>query len=68
MISFIEKDKFKKYCIDDVKITKDVFDYAVKNGLLKFKEDGKIIDIPLSGAKKWTEIASENSMTFSLPF
>ena len=63
-----EKDKVKKYCIDDVKITKDVFDYAVKNGLLKFKEDGKIFDIPLSGAKKWTEIASENSMTFSLPF
>ncbi len=62
------KDKVKKYCIDDVKITKDVFDYAVKNGQLKFKEDGKIIDIPLPGAKKWTENSNGNSMTFSLPF
>ncbi len=63
-----EKEKVKKYCIDDVKITKDVFDFAVKNNKLKFKEDGKVIDIPLSGAHKWIDSSGSNSMTFSLPF
>ncbi|HLP44058.1 MAG TPA: ribonuclease H-like domain-containing protein [Candidatus Nanoarchaeia archaeon] len=63
-----EKDKVKKYCLDDVKITKDVFDFAVKNNKLKFKEDGKVIDIPLLNAHKWIESNGANSMTFSLPF
>lgn len=63
-----EREKVKKYCLDDVKITKDVFDYAVKNNQLKFKEDGKIIDIPLVDAKKWAEPSDTNAMTFSMPF
>lgn len=63
-----EHEKVKKYCLDDVKITKDVFDYAVKNNLLKFKEDGKIIDIPLVDAKKWAEPSDTTAMTFSMPF
>ncbi|MEK7390657.1 MAG: ribonuclease H-like domain-containing protein [Patescibacteria group bacterium] len=63
-----EHEKVKRYCLDDVKITKDVFDYAVKNNQLKFKEDGKIIDIPLVGAEKWAEPISAGAMTFSMPF
>lgn len=63
-----EKDKVKKYCIDDVKITKNVFDYAVKNSALKFKEDGKIINIPLANAKKWIEPQNPSAMTFSMPW
>lgn len=63
-----EKEKVKKYCLDDVKITKEVFDYAVKNSMLKFKEDGKVIDIPLPGSKKWDEPAANGGMTFSLPW
>ncbi len=63
-----DKEKVKKYCLDDVRITKDVFDFAVKNNGLKFKEDGKIIDIPLLDSKKWDEPSANSSMTFSLPF
>lgn len=63
-----EKDKVKKYCLDDVKITKEVFDYAVKNGQLKFKEDNKIIDIPLANSKKWADERENAAMTFSMPF
>jgi len=63
-----EREKVKKYCLDDVKITKDVFDYAVKNNQLKFKEDGKIIDIPLVDAQKWAEPSNTSAMTFSMPF
>jgi hypothetical protein len=58
----------KKYCLDDVKITKEVFDYAEKHGKLIFKEDGKKIDIPLPDAKKWAEPRENVAMTFSMPF
>ena len=30
-------DKLTKYCLQDVKITRDVYDYGVKHGILKFK-------------------------------
>src|SRR6185369_7624130 len=33
-----EVDKIIKYCKDDVKITKDVYEFAVKNKKLLFKE------------------------------
>lgn len=62
-------DKIIKYCIDDVKITKDVYDYAIKNGKLKYKDlgiGGQIKDIKLD-TKGW-EKAEENVMNFTLPF
>ena len=61
-----EIEKLKKYCVDDVKITKEVFDYAVKHGKLKFKENGIILDIPLN-TSSWLE-KKESAVTFSLPF
>src|SRR6185369_1096467 len=33
-----EIDKLIEYCIDDVRLTKGLYDYAVKNGCLKYKE------------------------------
>src|SRR3989344_4728750 len=33
-----EIEKIKKYCLDDVRITKDVYEYAMKNKKLMFKE------------------------------
>lgn len=33
-----EHDKIKKYCIDDVKITKRIYDHMLKNGEIKIKE------------------------------
>ncbi len=62
-------DKIIKYCIDDVKITKDIYDYAIKNGKLKYKDlglNGEIKDIKLD-VKNW-EKAEENVMNFTLPF
>ena len=32
-----EWDKLTKYCLQDVEITKDIYNYVVKNGELKFK-------------------------------
>lgn len=47
-------DKVKAYCEEDVRITKDVYEYALKNGSLKYK-DGlatKEIKIDTSGWDK----------------
>lgn len=63
-----EIDKIIKYCIEDVKITKELYDYALKNGILKYKDfgSGKILDIKLNTAS-W-EKKVEGAMTFTLPF
>lgn len=49
-----ELDKLVKYCIEDVKITKDVYEYALKNNELKFidKITGAIRSIPID-ISKW---------------
>lgn len=64
-----EIDKIKKYCLDDVKITKEVYDYALKNGHLKYKDkitsEIKVIELNTS---KWEENspADEGKKTQSL--
>lgn len=61
-----EIEKIKKYCIDDVKATKDIYDYALKTGTLKFKDGLTVKEIKLD-TKDW-EKKSENTMTFTLGF
>lgn len=64
-----EIDKIIKYCIDDVKITKDIYDYAMINSKLKYKDlgaGGQIRDIKLD-TSKWEE-KNDGAMTFTLPF
>jgi len=59
-------DKIRTYCIDDVRITKEIYEYARKNGKLHFKEGGKINEIKLDTAH-W-ETPNEHKLTFTLPF
>lgn len=64
-----EIEKIKKYCIEDVKITKDLYEYALANGKLKYKDlgiGGAIKDIKLD-TSKW-EAKKDSGMTFTLPF
>ena len=64
-----EIDKIIKYCIDDVKITKQVYDYAIANSKLKYKDfgpNGQIRDIKLD-TSNW-EKKGDVAMTFTLPF
>ncbi len=42
-----EIEKIRKYCLDDVKITKDVYDYALKNKKLLFKQGPFVKEIKL---------------------
>lgn len=40
-------DKVREYCIKDVEITKKIFDYALQNGHVKYKELGQVREIKL---------------------
>lgn len=55
-----------KYCEQDVKVTKKVFDYAMEHGHVKFKDGHRKKEIPLD-TSSWTEKV-EVSMTHSLLF
>lgn len=61
-----EIEKIRKYCLEDVKITKELYEYALKHGILKCKEGGDAFDIKLD-TSKWHEKA-ESAMTYTLPF
>ncbi len=61
-----EIEKIKKYCLEDVKITKEVYEYALANGHLKYKDNGELKQIKLD-TSKWQD-KKESAMTFTLPF
>jgi DEAD/DEAH box helicase domain-containing protein len=61
-----EIDKIRQYCLDDVKITKKIYEYALKHGKLKYKDGEKNITIPIN-TSTW-EDKIENSLTHTLPF
>ena len=61
-----EIDKIKKYCIEDVKITKELYEYALKNGVLKYKDLSETREIKLD-TSKWEK--KENTLiNHTLPF
>ena len=59
-------EEIKKYCEQDVKVTKKVFDYALKNGHVKFKDGSRNREIPLD-ISTWM-IKEDAMMTHSLLF
>ncbi len=59
-------DEIKKYCEQDVKVTKKVFDYAMEHGHVLFKDGARKREIPLD-TSTWRD-AQASSMTHSLPF
>ncbi|MEY2664458.1 MAG: hypothetical protein RIT04_266 [Candidatus Parcubacteria bacterium] len=64
-----EIDKIIKYCLEDVKITKELYEYALKNKHIKYRDFGPgnaIKDIKLD-TTHW-ETAGGEAMTFTLPF
>ncbi len=57
-------DDVIKYCIEDVRITKDIYEYALKNGILKYKDMGIIKDIQLD-TSGW-ENKADSAITHTL--
>ncbi len=61
-----EIEKIVKYCIEDVRLTRDLYDYAINNKHLKYKDLGGIKNVKLD-TSTWQEKV-EHAMTFTLPF
>jgi DEAD/DEAH box helicase domain-containing protein len=56
----------KKYCKQDVKITKEIFEYALQNKKVLYKDGHKKKEIPLD-TSKWVP-HDDHKMSLSLPF
>ncbi len=59
-----EVEKVREYCLKDVEITRKIFDYALKNGSVKYKELGTSREIKLD-TSKWL-LPETQSLTFTL--
>jgi len=57
-------EEIKKYCEQDVRVTKKVFDYALKNGHIKFKDGSRKREVPLD-TSLWL-VREESLLTHSL--
>ena len=62
-----EVEKVKKYCLDDVRITKDLYEYALKAGKLIFKEGGNLNEVKLD-TSNWETPFETSALNHTLPF
>jgi DEAD/DEAH box helicase domain-containing protein len=62
-----EIEKIKQYCIEDVKITKELYDFALKNKYLSYKDGKEMKKIPIDSSN-WEKEATNSTITHTLPF
>ncbi len=58
-------DKVREYCIEDVRITRELFEYARDHGVLKFKDLRDIRDIKID-TSDWGESQTTATLTHAL--
>src|SRR3990167_7367705 len=56
-------EELKKYCLDDVRITKDLYEYALQNGKLIFKEGPNMNEVKLD-TSEWESLPAASGMNF----
>jgi DNA polymerase elongation subunit (family B) len=61
-----EVEKVRKYCIKDVELTKDLYEYALQHGHLKYRELGGLHEVKLNTSNWHTPKSS--AMTYTLGF
>lgn len=61
-----EIEKVRKYCIQDVKVTKEVYEYAKENGHIKYPDGDEVIELSIDTAH-WSE-KEDSGITQSLGF
>jgi DEAD/DEAH box helicase domain-containing protein len=61
-----EFEKVKAYCLDDVKITKELYDHAKKHGILKYLDFDGPREVKLN-TSRWEE-TDGGAITHTLPF
>ncbi len=65
-----EEGKFelvRKYCIEDVKLTRELYDYGIRTGSLKYQDLNKKQEIKLD-TSGWNAPRDTGAMTHTLPF
>ena len=62
-----EYERVKAYCLDDVAITDELYQYAKKHGKLKYKDFSGPRDIKLD-TSNWESVSDAPSLTHTLPF
>ena len=60
-------EELKKYCMDDVMLTKELFDYGVSNEKIYYLNENGKVGINVSWGK-YLEDEGENEMPLTLPF
>lgn len=58
-------DLVRKYCIEDVRITREIYEYAVKNKALKYKDLKDVREIKIDPSP-WLQTGESVSMTHTL--
>lgn len=59
-------EKVRKYCLEDVKITKEIYEYALTNGSLKYMDFGQKKVVPIDTAD-W-ENGEKSTLNHTIPF
>ena len=60
-------DKVREYCVEDVRLTRELYDYALKNKIMKYKDLREVRDIKLD-TSRWEDLPAASSLTHTLPF
>jgi hypothetical protein len=58
----------KEYCIEDVRVTNEIYEYAKKHGSLKYKDYEGIREIKLDTSNWEVQEGEGHSLTHTLPF
>lgn len=61
-----EIEKVRKYCLDDVRITREIYDFAIKNEFVYYMDFGEKKKVPLE-TTDW-ENGETTTITHTLPF
>ncbi len=61
-----EIERVKKYCLYDVKLTKELYEYALAHQKLCYKDGARVVAIPID-TSRWNEPVT-HSLTYTLPF
>lgn len=60
-------DKVREYCTEDVRITKEVYEYALKHGSVKYMDFGEKKVVPID-TSAWENGDAKAAMNHTLPF
>lgn len=58
-------EKVREYCIEDVRLTREIYDYALKNGHLKYRDLRDIREIKLD-TSAWEKTGPGHALTHTL--